>query len=81
MKAEYIMKELEVEVEQQIQKERFDEQLKDANEKMMQARELKMQKQWEQKKRKVGYYIDPRSVRLREGISLQGPDIPSTIPP
>jgi hypothetical protein len=42
MKAEYIMKELEVEVEHQIEKERFDEQLKDANEKMMQARELKM---------------------------------------
>jgi hypothetical protein len=44
MKAEYLMKELEVEAEHQIEKERFDEHLKDANEKMMQARELNMQK-------------------------------------
>ena len=42
MKAEYLMKELEEEVEHQIEKERFDEQLKDANEKLMQAREQQM---------------------------------------
>lgn len=48
---------------------------------MLQAQELKMQKQWAEKKKKVAYFIDPRSVRLREGLSLQGPHITSTIPP
>lgn len=75
------MKELEVEVEHQIEKEKFDEQIREANERMMQATEEKMQKQWEQKKRRVALFMDPRSVRLREGLSLQGPHIPSTIPP
>ncbi len=38
------MKELEVEVENQIEKEKFDEQIREANERMMQATEEKMKK-------------------------------------
>lgn len=38
------MKELELEVEHQIEKERFDEQMKEANERMLQATENKMKK-------------------------------------